>query len=100
MKQPRYLVYGLQKTFAKDINGILTSDLVMIYLAPHPVSRRSTATTLVLRDDLVLRDNHGLDSEDKDSYYSTTIDEMTPSNRDNASKIMLLTLGSLPLATE
>jgi hypothetical protein len=27
LNQPRYQVYGLQKTFAKDINGIMASEL-------------------------------------------------------------------------
>jgi hypothetical protein len=68
MKQPSYRVYGLQKTFAKDINGILTSDLIMIYTAStSSVEAGTGATTLVLRDD-----DDGHDSEDEDSSYYTT----------------------------
>jgi molybdopterin biosynthesis enzyme MoaB len=43
MKQSSYQVYGLQKTFAKDIDGILTSDLIMIY----PASTSSIEVTMM-----------------------------------------------------
>jgi hypothetical protein len=89
----------LQKMFAKDINGILTSDLIMIYLASTSSIKAGTAaTTLVLRDD-----DAGQDSEDDNSSYyttSTTLDEMTPSDGDNASKTMLPILRPLPMAAE
>jgi hypothetical protein len=55
------IIYGSQKTFAKDINGMLASDLIMIYLASTSSIKVDTATTLVLRDD-----------EDEDSYYTST----------------------------
>jgi hypothetical protein len=37
------------------MNGILTSDLIMIYLASTSSIEAGTATTLLLRDDLKTR---------------------------------------------
>ena len=95
MKQPRYRVYGLQKTFATDINGIMTSDMtMMIYdlLASTSSTEVGTATT------------GGHDSDDEDYDYNITVDdddEMTPpDDGDDASQMMLPILGALPMATE
>jgi hypothetical protein len=67
----------------------------MIYLALTSSIEAGAATSLVLRYD----DGH--DSEDEDSYYyDMTIDEMTPPDGDDASKMVLPILGSLPMAAE
>jgi hypothetical protein len=90
----------LQKTFAEDINGVLTFDLIMIYLAASTsiIEAGTAATTLVLRDD-----DAGHDSEDEDSSYytSTALDEVAPPDGEDAtSKTMLPILGPLPMAVE
>jgi hypothetical protein len=84
------LVYGLQKTFAKDINGIVTSELIMLYLAFTSRMQMGTASRTLVQDD----DGH--DCEDSD--YNTTV-EMT-SDGDDASNMMLPILGALPMAAE
>jgi hypothetical protein len=82
----------LQKSFAKDINGIVASELIMLYLVSSTSNIEAGTASIFVRD----HDNEHR-SENSD-YHNVTI-EITPDG-DNANNTMLSKPGTLPVAAE
>jgi hypothetical protein len=101
-QQPRYRVYGLQKTFAKDISGVMTSELLLMLHLASISSMEAGTGTLVQEDD---DEQETEDSDDDhhepldDNFVNTTEEEIAPDG-DDANNMMLPPVVAFPMAAE